>query len=291
MSYIYGRLPNIERTRDTGYLRLHPSGARYAGHIDIAVVNMTVDPTVVFPAGRYDIEVCLGVNLPAYSLVFTARGYHASTIIPAIGGDDTLPTLAVQGPPGPPGPQGPAGPDSPLMSSGPGRPDMPDTLDTDGQYWTDSATPGAIWCSTDGARTGAWQWQRYPTGWRVTSGDTGVINVTRNPKFADALTSPDGTMQPEPGIPVTARRIGTLVIINATLRHTKNTSSITTTGLPVGWQPRIAFSTPALTASSRDVCRVFINGNGNRNSMTGDAVNRLEMHAVYDTDDPWPTQL
>ena len=106
MSHIYGHLPNIERTRDTGYLRLHPSGVGFAGHIDIPVTSMKVDDRVTFHPGRYDIEVCLGVNLPAYSLVFEDRPYHASTIIPALGGEDTLPTLAVQGPPGPPGPKG-----------------------------------------------------------------------------------------------------------------------------------------------------------------------------------------
>lgn len=291
MTYIYGLLPGIERTRDSGYLRLHPSGVGFAGHIDIPVTRMKVDDHVTFRPGRYNVEVCLGVNLPEYSLVFEDRPYHASTIIPAMGGDDTLPTLAVQGPPGPPGPQGPAGPDSPLMSAGPGRPDMPDTLDTDGQWWVDTASEGAIWCSTDGARAGAWQWQRSPTGWRVTSGDTGVINVTRNPEFADALTSPDDTMQLEPGFPVTARRIGSLVVVNATLRHTKNVSSVTKTGFPVGWRPRVAFSTPALTASSRDSYRVFLNSKGNRNSMTGDTQRQLEMHAVYDTDDPWPIEL
>lgn len=125
MSYIYGHLPNIERTRDTGYLRLHPSGAGYAGHIDIAVVNMTVDSTVTFPAGRYNIEVCLGVNLPAYSMIFTARGYHASTIIPALGGDDTLPTLAVQGPPGIPGPKGDDGKEGRPGFTGPPGPQGP----------------------------------------------------------------------------------------------------------------------------------------------------------------------
>ena len=122
-------------------------------------------------------------------------------------------------------------------------------------------------------------------------GDTGVVNQTSSPAFISALTSPDGTLQLSSDALITARRIGALVIVNARLRHTQNMSSVTSTGWPAGWRPRIAFSTPALTASSRAVCRLFLNSGGNRSSMTGDVMDNLEVHAVFDTDDPWPTSL
>lgn len=189
------------------------------------------------------------------------------------------------------GPPGPPGRPSTFTGAGKGRPDMPDTLDAAGRQWAATAPDGATWCSTDGAGVGAWQWQKLPSGWSVSMGDTGVVNQTSHPGFVSALTSPDGTLQLEPGIPVTARRVGALVIVNARLRHTQNVSSVTSTGWPAGWRPRIAFSTPALTASSRAVCRLFLNSGGNRSSMTGDVVDNLEVHVVFDTDDPWPTGL
>ena len=122
-------------------------------------------------------------------------------------------------------------------------------------------------------------------------GDTGVVNKTSSPAFISALTSPDGTLQLSSDALITARRIGSLVILNTTLRHTRNVSSVTAAGMPLGWRPRIACSTPALTASSRAVCRLFLNSGGNRSSMTGDVVDNLEVHAAFDTDDPWPTSL
>lgn len=205
-----------------------------------------------------------------------------------------VPQTRFTGPAGPRGARGEPGPPgqpSTFTGAGKGRPDMPDTLDAAGRSWVASAPVGAVWCSTDGAGVGAWQWQKLPSGWAVSMGDTGVVNVTSHPGFVSALTSPDGTLQLSSNALITARRISSLVILNTTLKHTKNVSSVTTAGMPLGWRPRIACSTPALTASSRAVCRLFLNAGGNRSSMTGEAVDNLEVHAVFDTDDPWPTGL
>ena len=235
-----------------------------------------------------------GIDIQVTTLLVPASVADGDVLIKQGDHVTGVPQTRFTGPAGPRGARGEPGPPgqpSTFTGEGRGRPDMPDTLDAAGRSWVASAPVGAVWCSTDGAGVGAWQWQKLPSGWAVSMGDTGVVNQTSSPAFISALTSPDGTLQLSSDALITARRIGSLVILNTTLKHTRNVSSVTAAGMPLGWRPRIACSTPALTASSRDVCRLFLNSGGNRSSMTGDVVDNLEVHAVFDTDDPWPTSL
>ncbi len=77
----------------------------------------------------------------------------------------------------PRGVTGATGQPSPYMGVGQGRPDITSTLDSSGQSWVQAAPVGAMWCSTDGAGVGAWQWQRIGTGWEVVLVDTGWRSI------------------------------------------------------------------------------------------------------------------
>lgn len=125
-----------------------------------------------------------------------------------------------EGPEGPAGPQGPDGPtgDMPVIVSeaapaatdviwvnplesapempeavdldhlvhGAGRPDLTDTLDTETAAAVSAAPVGALFISSDGAGTGAWQWQKTSTDkWIVTHGDTGWRDITTEPSDVD----------------------------------------------------------------------------------------------------------
>ena len=92
----------------------------------------------------------------------------------------------IKGDPGPastvPGPAGPPGqvltPES-MLVVGPGRPDAPTTTGMTSAAL--AALPvGCEYRSTNGASVGAWVWQKRPTGWVVTQGDTRWVTLTPN---------------------------------------------------------------------------------------------------------------
>ena len=85
------------------------------------------------------------------------------------GADSTVP-----GPAGPPGAV-PTGDD--YLVVGPGRPDAPSTTGLTASQ-VNALPVGCEYRSTDGSGTGAWVWQKRPTGWDVTVGDTGWRDVT-----------------------------------------------------------------------------------------------------------------
>lgn len=63
---------------------------------------------------------------------------------------------------------------------GAGRPDKPET--TNGKI-KGTEPNGSVYESTDGAKVGAWQWQKRSGEWVVTAGDTGLITLkTQNLK-------------------------------------------------------------------------------------------------------------
>jgi len=67
----------------------------------------------------------------------------------------------------------PAGQPSTYQIVGASRPDVPASMTTAVQAQVSAAPVGSTFSSTDGASVGAWQWQKLPTGWKVTFGDTG----------------------------------------------------------------------------------------------------------------------
>ena len=65
---------------------------------------------------------------------------------------------------------------SPTEITGPGRPDRSET--TSGKIVGNEAN-GTRYVSTDGAGVGAWVWLKTGNKWRVVTGDTGWVTVTR----------------------------------------------------------------------------------------------------------------
>lgn len=204
-----------------------------------------------------------------------------------------VPQTRFTGPAGPRGARGEPGPPgqpSPYMGVGQGRPDMPDTLDAAGRSWVASAPVGAVWCSTDGAGVGAWQWQKLPSGWGASMGDTGVINQTNNPEILSALTSDDGAITINSSMPIAVRRQGNLVQIDYAFDKKDPLDHVTISGFPAGWRPRISASSFAVTPQNA-ISRMLLNGGSNRNAFSGPQATNLVVHAVFFTDDPWPTSL
>ena len=104
---------------------------------------------------------------------------------------DTGPASTVPGPAGPPGQV--LTPES-MLVVGPGRPDAPTTTGMSSAAL--AALPvGCEYRSTDGASVGAWVWRKRPTGWTVTDGDTGWVDLTPSWRGADVPASaPDGAI-------------------------------------------------------------------------------------------------
>lgn len=106
-AYISGTMPDIPRLADDGYIWLHAKPEPYSNRILVPVVGMKPDTTVKVEPGIYEVELCMGVNLPTYEVVLTTGANRIETLVPVTG---LLPRLVVQGPPGTMGPPGPAGP-------------------------------------------------------------------------------------------------------------------------------------------------------------------------------------
>ena len=82
-----------------------------------------------------------------------------------------------KGDPGAKGETGAVPTASDYLVVGPGRPDAPTTTGLSSAQI--AALPvGCEYRSTDGASVGAWVWRKRPTGWVVTSGDTGWVDRT-----------------------------------------------------------------------------------------------------------------
>ena len=105
---------------------------------------------------------------------------------------DTGPASTVPGPAGPPGQV--LTPES-MLVVGPGRPDAPTITGMTSAAL--AALPGGCeYRSTDGASVGAWVWRKRPTGWVVTEGDTGWVDLTPSWRGTDVPASaPDGAIR------------------------------------------------------------------------------------------------
>ncbi|MCT1430552.1 hypothetical protein M3G50_07270 [Brachybacterium muris] len=132
-------------------------------------------PTVSWDGDRLVVEGAAGPSL-------TGPEGPAPTV--AWSGDRLI-VGGVQGPSltGPastvPGPPGQVLTPESMLVVGPGRPDAPTTTGLSAAQLT--ALPvGCEYRSTDGASVGAWVWQKRPTGWVVTQGDTRWVTLTPN---------------------------------------------------------------------------------------------------------------
>ena len=109
------------------------------------------------------------------SIGTVTSGETASATITGTSPAQVLSLVLPKGEKGDPGAGG--GGASDYLVVGPGRPDAPTTTGMTSAAL--AALPvGCEYRSTDGAGTGAWVWQKRPTGWVVISGDTGWVDVS-----------------------------------------------------------------------------------------------------------------
>lgn len=133
-------------------------------------------PTVSWDGDRLVVEGVKGPSLTGPTGLTPTVAWSGDRLV--VGG--------VQGPsltgpvsttPGPIGPPGAVPTASDYLVVGPGRPDAPTTTGLSSAQI--AALPiGCEYRSTDGASVGAWVWRKRPTGWVVTDGDTGRVDVT-----------------------------------------------------------------------------------------------------------------
>lgn len=154
-----------------------------------------------------------------------------------------------------------------LIITGNGRPDKPDT--TDGKI-TGSESNGTFYNSTNGARVGAYLWQKQNGNWIVISGDTG------NRIMRSAINIKSGF--------VYLQRINNLVICSFTggawssisfygknnsnfkrKSHAKRFDLLQTNKIPVGFRTPLAFMLPFYDDNGNHVGMVYVGGTGNYN--------------------------
>jgi len=154
-----------------------------------------------------------------------------------------------------------------MIITGNGRPDKPDT--TDGKI-TGREPNGTFYSSTNGARVGAYLWQKQNGNWIVISGDTG------NRIMRSAINIKSGF--------VYLQRINNLVICSFTggawssisfygknnsnfkrKTHAKRFDLLRTNGIPQGFRTPLAFMLPFYSDDGVQVGMVYVGGTGNYN--------------------------
>lgn len=156
--------------------------------------------------------------------------------------------------------------DSPIIT-GNGRPDKPETT---GGKITGSEPNGTFYNSINGARVGAYLWQKQNGNWIVISGDTG------NRIMRSAINIKSGF--------VYLQRINNLVICSFTggdwssisfygkknsnfkrKSHAKRFDLLRTNGIPYGFRTPLAFMLPFYNDDGVQVGMVYVGGTGNYN--------------------------
>lgn len=117
----------------------------------------------------------------------------------------------------------PAGQPSTYQIVGAGRPDIPASMTTAVQAQVAAAPIGATFSSTDGASVGAWTWQKLPSGWQVTFGDTGWRDIRA--LLGNGWTAQSLAIQ---------RTTRTLTVAVGSLSAALATSATIISGLPTG---------------------------------------------------------
>ena len=172
-----------------------------------------------------------------------------------------------------------------MLVVGPGRPDAPTTTGMTSAAL--AALPvGCEYRSTDGASVGAWVWRKRPTGWVVTEGDTGWVDLTPSWRGTDVPASaPDGAIlvrrTPEG---VTAWAVALPVLGTAPGGP-----------LPAGFHSAIASQDIGtvrygLAHSAQTMCRVFVRASQRLEFITrGDST--IYGPITIPHTGPWPTTL
>ena len=199
---------------------------------------------------------------------------------------DTGPASTVPGPPGPPGQV--LTPES-MLVVGPGRPDAPTTTGMTSEAL--AALPvGCEYRSTDGASVGAWVWSKRPTGWVVTEGDTGPVNIT-------ALLEANGVWDVKVD-PAYIARVGQFVYLSLSPMRASNTTHAMQMAWPAGFAK--AASGPAYSpliqqtgGANEGGVAGFVNahGSGLYLKASSTAVNVMAEVVPFRTTAPWPTTL
>ncbi len=148
-----------------------------------------------------------------------------------------------------------------------------------------TAPVGSEWIRTDGATLGDFTYQKRSgtgnTGWVVKDGDTGQRNMS-------AVTLSNGWTTSE----FYLHRVGSVVHLTVGAIKTSATTDIIYT-LPTGFRPVGYIYFPAVTDTSDDLARFYINGAGvltawPRSAMTGST---LYCTATFTTANAWPSSL
>ena len=154
-----------------------------------------------------------------------------------------------------------------MIITGNGRPDKPNT--TDGKI-TGNEPNGTFYNSTNGARVGAYLWQKQNNNWVVISGDTG------NRIIRSAINIKSGF--------VYLQRVNNLVICSFTggawssisfygkknpqfkrKNHAKRFDLLRTNEIPIGFRTPLAFMLPFYNDDGVQVGMVYVGGTGNYN--------------------------
>lgn len=178
-----------------------------------------------------------------------------------------------------PGPPGAVPTASDYLVVGPGRPDAPTTTGFSAAQI--AALPvGCEYRSTDGASVGAWVWQKRPTGWAVTDGDTEWRIVSDG--------SETGVLGK--GYTLALRRTGPTVEMRFNVNQSP--AAMPAYALPSGFAPytmdlqRVMYrgGTPNVTGHFR-IWQSTLTYTGAQNTVNATALE------TWTTSDPWPTTL
>lgn len=186
--------------------------------------------------------------------------------------------------------------------TGNGRPDKPET--TNGKI-TGNEPNGTFYSSLDGARVGAYLWQKQKNNWVVISGDTG------NRIIRSAINIKSGF--------VYLQRVNNIVICSFTggawssisfygknnprfkqKSHAKRFDLLTTNGIPRGFRTPLAFMLPFYDDDGNHIGMVYVGGSGNydyielrfKENVPTEDLDLMRLSVItWVTSDPFPETL
>lgn len=172
----------------------------------------------------------------------------------------------------------PAGQPTAYQIVGAGRPDVTASMTTDVQAQVAAAPIGATFTSTDGASVGAWQWQKLPSGWVVTSGDTKLFSVVGLAANGWAISI------------AALRRNNNSIRLSLSGLDPASATSTTLATLPVGFRSDSANTRRyEIPMESQPI---YITGGGPVIAPTGKGLLANGIATLgWDTSDAWPTVL
>ena len=197
--------------------------------------------------------------------------------------------------PGPPGPPGAVPTAADYLVVGPGRPDAPTTTGLSATQI--AALPvGCEYRSTDGASVGAWVWMKRATGWAVTEGDTGWLDVTAS---ATSLLASGKILVRRKSDVVHWRFIGIKASGSGRILEAPNVMSAFTAESATLWPPQLAsISIPVWLPGQASSAPSWVNATRSTTYPNGalevpSAISTWALHGEgsYVTARPFPTTL